>query len=131
MELKVNKIEKPWGYELLWAKTENYMGKYIHINAGYKTSKKYHQVKEETFYVLKGILYSYDANGSITRVLPGGHIHVKPHQIHQFGANETSVTLIEVSTPQLYDVIRIEDDYNRVKTEEDELEELYRIYGGD
>ncbi len=127
----MNKLEKPWGYEVIWAKTAKYMGKLIHINAGHRTSKQYHRIKEETFYVLKGILYSYDSDGNITRVLPGGCVHIKPHQIHQFGACETSVRLIEVSTPHLEDLVRVEDEYNRIEEEDEELEELYRIYGGD
>ena len=128
----MEKIEKPWGFEIIWAKTDNYVGKLLHINVGHRLSKQYHRVKEETIYVLKGILYNYDANDCITRILPGNSFHVKPHQIHRFAAVETSVEIIEVSTPHLDDVVRIDDDYNREnKIAVDEEEELYRIYGGD
>ena len=127
------KIEKPWGYEKIWTSTPKYTGKLIYINAGHRTSKHYHQAKEKTVYVVKGILYCYDAEDKITRILPGNSFHVFPHQIHRFGGCETNVELIEVSTPYLNDLVRVEDDYNRVteKQESEEIEELYRIYGGD
>ena len=56
----MTKIEKPWGYEIHWAKTDNYVGKLLFINAGHRLSKQYHEVKEETLYVLSGVLYNYD-----------------------------------------------------------------------
>ena len=76
-------------------------------------SKQYHTLKEETIYVLKGILYNYEDNGSITKVKPGESLHINIGQIHRFGANESHVELIEVSTPHLSDVVRLEDDYDR------------------
>jgi len=130
----MKKTNKPWGYEIIWAESLNkYIGKLLHINAGHRTSKQYSQVKDKTVYVIKGILYIYDNEGKITRILPGGSFHVKSQQVHRFGASETSVELIEVSTHHLNDVIRVSDDYNRgaVSPEDEELEELYRIYGGD
>ena len=107
------KIEKPWGYELIWAHTEEYVGKILHINAGHRLSKQYHLLKEETVYVLKGVLYNYDADDNITKISPGESFHVKPHQVHRFGAVESSVEIVEVSTPHLDDVVRLEDDYSR------------------
>jgi|TARA_Y100000593_G_scaffold92301_1_gene183452 quercetin dioxygenase-like cupin family protein len=109
----MKKIEKPWGYEIIWADTANYVAKVLHIHAGHRLSKQYHQIKEETVYVTSGILYNYDGEGKIQKINPGEVFHVSPHQIHRFGANESSVTLIEVSTPYLDDVVRIEDDYGR------------------
>ena len=107
------KVEKPWGYEVLWAKTDSYVGKLLHIYAGHRLSKQYHEVKEETVYVLKGVLYNYEDDGSITKLFPGDSFHVKPGQIHRFGSAFGAVELMEVSTPHLADVVRLEDDYKR------------------
>jgi quercetin dioxygenase-like cupin family protein len=107
------RIEKPWGYEIIWAETAEYVGKILHINPGHRLSKQYHEQKEETVYVLKGKLYNYDADDNIETFLPGESFHVKPNQVHRFGANEMRVELVEVSTPYLDDVVRLEDDYSR------------------
>ncbi len=109
----MQRIEKPWGYEIIWAETLDYVGKLLHINAGHRLSKQYHQIKEETVYVLKGVLCNYEDDGSITKVLPGDALHICVGQIHRFGANESYVELIEVSTPYLDDVVRLGDDYGR------------------
>ena len=111
----MRKVEKPWGYEVIWAETATYLGKMLHINAGHRLSKQYHEQKEETVYVLKGVLYNYEGDGSITKVYPGEALHINVGQIHRFGANESSVEVIEVSTPYLEDVVRLEDDYDRGK----------------
>ena len=110
---KMTKIEKPWGYEIHWAQTDDYVGKLLFIKAGHRLSKQYHEIKEETLYVLKGILYNYDENDTPMQILPGESFHVKPGQIHRFGATYNNVEVIEVSTPHLDDVIRLEDDYSR------------------
>ena len=107
------KIKKPWGYEIIWAQTQSYVGKLLHIDAGHRLSKQYHEEKEETVYVLNGTLYNYQDDGTILKITPGNYFHVNPRQIHRFGANESSVEMIEVSTPHLDDVVRLEDDYNR------------------
>ena len=109
----MRRIEKPWGFEIIWAQTDDYVGKLLHINAGHKLSKQYHQVKEETVYVLSGTLYNYEGDGGITKVASGNVLHIHVGQIHRFGANESSVELIEVSTNYLDDVVRLEDDYGR------------------
>jgi quercetin dioxygenase-like cupin family protein len=109
----MRKIEKPWGFEVIWAETDFYVGKLLHIKAGHKLSKQFHKVKEETVYVLEGTLYNYEADGSITKVSSGNSFHINVGQIHRFGANESNVELIEVSTPYLDDVVRLEDDYGR------------------
>ena len=106
-------VKKPWGFELVWAETDKYVGKILHITSGHRLSKQYHQVKEETVYVLKGTLYNYEDDGTITKVFPGESFHVNAGQIHRFGANESNVEIVEVSTPHLEDVVRLEDDYNR------------------
>ena len=105
--------DKPWGYEKLWAQTKDYVGKILFIKAGHRLSKQYHVKKEETIYVLRGTLYVYDKDDKITKINPGGTFHVVPEQIHRFGANESNVELIEVSTNHLDDVVRLEDDYKR------------------
>ena len=112
-DVKASKVEKPWGYELHWAQTENYVGKLLFIKAGHRLSKQFHEVKEETVYVLKGTLYNYDENDDIQKFTPGQSFHVNVGQVHRFGANESSVEIVEVSTPHLSDVVRLADDYDR------------------
>ena len=112
----MQRIEKPWGHEIIWASTGSYVGKLLHIKAGHRLSKQYHMIKEETVYVVKGTLYNYEDDGTITKVTPGNSLHINVGQIHRFGANESNVEVIEVSTPYLEDVVRLEDDYDR-KTE--------------
>ena len=67
----MRKVEKPWGHEIIWAETTNYVGKLLHIKAGHRLSLQYHEVKEETVYVLSGTLYIYDGEGNITKLAPG------------------------------------------------------------
>ena len=109
----MRKVEKPWGHEIIWAETKDYVGKLLHINAGQRLSLQYHEIKEETVYVLSGTLYIYDGDGNITKLSSGQSFHVNPLQVHRFGANETNVEIMEVSTPHLDDVVRLEDDYQR------------------
>lgn len=106
-------VNKPWGYEKIWAQTEDYVGKILFINAGHRLSKQYHEVKEETILVIKGTLSVYNEHDEIQQVLPGESFHVVPGQIHRFGATTSNVELVEVSTNHLGDVIRLEDDYRR------------------
>tara|TARA_B100000212_G_scaffold339686_1_gene318641 strand:+ start:1669 stop:2013 length:345 start_codon:yes stop_codon:yes gene_type:complete len=108
------KIEKPWGYEEIWALTEDYVGKLIVINAGHRLSKQYHEKKAETIYVMEGVLLNYDKDDNITKYTPGQSLHINPGQIHRFGALENKyVKIIEVSTNHLDDVVRLDDDYGR------------------
>ena len=106
-------IKKPWGHEIIWARTEDYVGKLLHINAGHRLSKQYHKIKEETVYVLEGTLLNYLEDDSIEKYSPGSSLHINPNQIHRFGAGDEAVKLIEVSTPELEDVVRLKDDYSR------------------
>ena len=106
-------VNKPWGHEIRFAQTDKYLGKILYIDKGHRLSRQYHEVKEETVYVLSGILYIYDGEGNITKLAPGQRFHVRPSQIHRFGANESNVEIMEVSTPHLDDVVRLEDDYKR------------------
>ena len=107
-------IEKPWGFELIWAETESYIGKLLHINAKQRLSLQYHEEKEETVFVTKGTLLNYtDTESPPQHIRAGQSFHVVPNQVHRFGAGKEYVELIEVSTPHLGDVVRIEDDYDR------------------
>ena len=115
-KLEAEKIDKPWGFELIWAKSKRYVGKILHINAGNRLSLQYHKEKEETIFVMKGILALWeDENDKNVKFLsPGETYHVKPGQVHRFGAaNDLDCTLMEVSTPEIDDVVRIVDDYER------------------
>mgnify|MGYP003631765748 CR=1 FL=1 len=111
--MKQKRISKPWGHEIIWAQTDDYVGKLLHINSGNRLSRQYHNTKEETVYVLSGVLYNYDGDGKVQRLKPGESLHVKPGQIHRFAAMESNVELVEVSTNHLDDVVRLEDDYRR------------------
>lgn len=107
-------VEKPWGFELIWAETENYVGKLLHINPKQRLSLQYHEIKEETIYVLEGTLLNYTDESTPPQHIPEGQsFHVLPHQVHRFGAGKEVVRLMEVSTPHLDDVVRLSDDYER------------------
>ena len=108
--------KKPWGKEILWAQTVDYVAKLMTIRAGHRMSLQYHEKKEETLYVVSGILIVWESenNDKFTTLRTGDTYHVKPKQIHRFGADYTEdVVLIEVSTNHLDDVIRLQDDYER------------------
>jgi mannose-6-phosphate isomerase-like protein (cupin superfamily) len=112
-------VPKPWGYEHIWAETDRYAGKLIAIEAGRRLSLQYHERKEESLYVLSGRLRLHieDGEGEMRHVDlgPGDHAHVPVHRRHRFEALER-VELIEVSTADLDDVIRLEDDFGREGT---------------
>ena len=112
------RVEKPWGYELIFAHTDRYVGKILHIDKGRKLSRQYHRVKDESLTVLHGILgLELGAPPDVERrlVREGDAFHVAPGTVHRFVAVETC-DLIEVSTPELDDVVRIEDEYGREGT---------------
>ena len=111
----VSKTEKPWGYELLWAKTDTYVGKVIHIKAGHALSLQYHERKVETILVFAGKMAFEIKEGEtlVTREMgPGDRVHVPSNTIHRMTAIE-DVDVFEVSTPELDDVVRLEDRYGR------------------
>jgi quercetin dioxygenase-like cupin family protein len=111
----VTRVEKPWGYELRWAKTDRYVGKVIHVNKGHALSLQYHQVKDETIYLWSGrLLFEMEVDGKLTgrEMRPGECVHVAPPTVHRMTALEDS-DIFEVSTPELDDVVRIEDRYGR------------------
>jgi mannose-6-phosphate isomerase len=111
------RVEKPWGHELIWAKTDRYVGKILHIEAGQVLSLQYHNVKDETIYVYSGEIILRLGRGGDNlierRMKPGESLHISPQQIHQFEAVVTS-DLLEVSTPEIDDVVRLKDRYGRV-----------------
>lgn len=111
-------IVKPWGFEEIWAHTEKYVGKILYINPNSKLSLQYHNEKEETIRVLKGTLYlHHQVKGNkevvVTRMVEGDVYHVPVGTVHRFEAGDEAVELVEVSTSQLDDVVRIQDDYQR------------------
>ena len=109
-------IDKPWGHEEIWAETEYYIGKFLYITDGHKLSRQYHQVKDETIVVLEGLLtLEIGEEGTEIVILPpGASYRIHPGVIHRFCAdNKTDVRLAEVSTTELLDIVRIEDDYDR------------------
>ena len=109
-------INKPWGNEKIWAKTERYVGKVLTINPGEKLSRQYHEIKDETIYVMDGVLVLEIGGGdSIEKIImrQGSTYHVKPGTIHRFAAPSDGCKLMEVSTPELDDVVRLEDAYGR------------------
>jgi mannose-6-phosphate isomerase len=112
---EIARVEKPWGYELHWAKTDRYVGKLIHVNAGHALSLQYHNVKDETIYLHAGkLLFEIHENGKPTEreMHPGDSVHITPKTVHRMTAIEDS-DIFEVSTPELHDVVRLEDRYGR------------------
>jgi mannose-6-phosphate isomerase len=118
----VRKVEKPWGYELIWARTERYAGKILFVRAGESLSLQFHNVKDEAWYVLSGRA-ELELGGPGERVLNreivsgGAAFHFPPGTVHRLTAVEDT-TIVEVSTPQLDDVVRLEDRYGREGTTE-------------
>jgi len=111
----MEKIEKPWGYEVIWAKTDKYVAKFLHINPHSRMSLQFHKEKEETIYVMAGELkLQLDKSDSFQLLGPGSMHHVKPGDVHRFGAGALPVVLCEVSTPEIDDVVRLADDYKRI-----------------
>jgi mannose-6-phosphate isomerase len=112
---EVTRVEKPWGYELHWAKTDRYVGKVIHINKGHALSLQYHNVKDETIFLWSGrLLFEIETDGVLTRreMQPGEAVHVTPKTVHRMTAIEDA-DVFEASTPELHDVVRLEDRYGR------------------
>jgi mannose-6-phosphate isomerase-like protein (cupin superfamily) len=117
------RVEKPWGYEIWWARTDRYVGKILHINKGASLSLQYHEVKEETMLVQSGRMLvetkGKDEPGELRRIemKPGDVFHVTPGTLHRMTGLE-DCDLVEVSTPELHDVVRLEDRYGRAGTSE-------------
>ena len=116
--LDPQRTDKPWGYELLIARTSLYIGKILHVNAGHALSLQYHNQKDETIYLHSGLLlFEVQDGGELTKrqMKPGECFHITPKTIHRMTAIEDS-DIFEVSTPELDDVVRLEDRYGRAKS---------------
>ncbi len=115
------RVPKPWGHELIWAHTDRYVGKVLVIETGKRLSLQRHEVKDETIYVLSGrLLLQLEDDAGEVRVEelgPGEFRRVATGRIHRYEAIER-VELMEVSTPELDDVVRLEDDFGREGTSE-------------
>ena len=113
------RVPKPWGEELIWALTDRYCGKVITIETGRRLSLQYHEAKDEAIFVIRGrlrLLLEDDAGTDVVRELgPGEGAHVPVGRRHRYEAIER-VELVEVSTPELDDVVRVEDDFGREGT---------------
>src|SRR2546430_7818558 len=110
------RVEKPWGFELIWARTDRYVGKILHIEPGHVLSLQYHNKKDESIYVLTGeIILRLKRDGALVerRMAQGQAFHIEPKLIHQFEA-VTATDLLEASTPEIDDVVRLQDRYGRV-----------------
>jgi quercetin dioxygenase-like cupin family protein len=110
-------VQKPWGYEIIWAHTERYVGKVLHINKGESLSYQYHRVKDETIRLLSGLLdmdVELDGTRERVRLAPGEGLHIVPGMRHRMIAVE-DCDVLEASTPELDDVVRLEDRYGRAE----------------
>lgn len=115
MEPVPYRVEKPWGYELVWARTDRYVGKILHVKAGHVLSLQYHNRKDETMHVLSGelILRTQPGDTLISRPFRAGEsIHIPPKLVHQIEA-VTDTDVLEASTPELDDLVRLSDRYGR------------------
>jgi mannose-6-phosphate isomerase len=110
------RVDKPWGHELIWAHTDRYVGKILHIAAGESLSLQYHRVKDETIMVLSGRLqFEHFVDGepvSVIELAPREPFHIAPGHRHRMIAI-TDTEVVEVSTPELDDVVRLADRYGR------------------
>lgn len=115
---QIRHVAKPWGYELIFGVTDRYVGKILHINRGESLSLQYHEVKEETLYVVEGELLltvEYDGDRREINLRKGQAFHIPPRLIHRMEA-VVDTDIAEVSTPELDDVVRLEDRYGRKGT---------------
>ena len=111
-----HRVEKPWGYELRWAITDHYAGKILHVKKGEALSLQYHEKKDEYQYVMKGAvdmeLGGLDGTLTTRRMEVGDTLHIAPGTRHRLTAVEDA-DIFEVSTPEVDDVVRLEDRYDR------------------
>jgi mannose-6-phosphate isomerase len=145
--VEITTVQKPWGHETIWAKTDRYVGKIIHINAGHALSVQYHNRKDETVYLLSGELKYWVQSSASPGPMPhapgphrtagtgetpvagrspipemvdvrlkvGEAFRITPGTIHYMEA-VTDCDILEVSTPELDDVVRLKDRYGREGT---------------
>ena len=109
------RVEKPWGYELIWARTDRYVGKILHVNAGHAMSRQYHRKKDETMHVLRGELivrYGTEQALETRRLTAGESFRFPPGMVHEVQA-VSDTDILEASTPELDDLVRLSDRYGR------------------
>ena len=114
------RVEKPWGYELIWAHADAYVGKILFVRAGHSLSLQFHNEKDESWYVQSGraeLELGEAGQGILNKevIAAGASFHFAPGTVHRVTAVEDT-TILEVSTPQLDDVVRLEDRYGREGT---------------
>ena len=118
-ETTPRKVEKPWGWELVWAEAEDYVGKLLFVRAGESLSLQYHEVKDESWLVQEGRakleLGEVDGGLETFEIVPGDAYRFRPETVHRVTAIEDTL-VIEVSTNHLTDVVRLEDRYGREGT---------------
>ena len=113
------RVDKPWGWELVWAETDQYVGKLLFVRAGESLSLQYHEVKDESWLVREGRarleLAELGEASETIEIVPGDAFHFRPRTVHRVTAIDDSL-IVEVSTPHLDDVVRLEDAYGREHT---------------
>jgi mannose-6-phosphate isomerase-like protein (cupin superfamily) len=116
MNQRPRRVEKPWGHELIWADTDLYVGKILHVKAGEALSVQMHEKKDETMHVLRGeLILRVGASPDALSPVPfgeGDSVRIRPGTIHMIEA-VTDVDVLEASTPHLDDVVRFKDRYGR------------------
>ncbi len=114
--VKIVEVEKPWGKERLLVCTESYVMKFLHIDSGHRLSLQYHKKKRETLHCISGeaiaIVGDSQENLKKIRLVPGVTLHVEPGTVHTF-ESVTDTVLVETSTPEIDDVVRLKDNYGR------------------
>lgn len=112
----MRRVDKPWGYELIWAETDRYVGKVLHVEAGHALSLQYHERKDETIHLWKGRMKFWVGPSAdeleLVEMNEGDSYHVTPGTVHRMEAI-TDVDILEASTADLDDVVRLEDRYGR------------------
>ena len=113
-------MEKPWGWELIWALTDRYCGKLLFVRSGESLSLQYHEAKDESWYVQEGraeleLSSVGDADREQVEIQAGDCFRFRPQTVHRLRAIEDTL-MIEVSTPEIDDVVRLEDVYGREGT---------------
>ena len=117
--IEPTKVDKPWGYELIWAETDEYVGKILFVKAGESLSLQFHSVKDESWLVHSGTaqieMAAPGAKVPEAEVVgPGAAFRIRPGTVHRVTAVDDT-TILEVSTPHLEDVVRLEDRYGRLE----------------
>jgi mannose-6-phosphate isomerase len=116
----MRRVAKPWGHELVFAENERYAGKILHVEPGQSLSLQYHERKDETLFVLKGevtLLVGNEGNMREIRLRAGDAHRIRPGVRHRM-SSDVAADLVEVSSPELDDVVRLEDRYGRAGTKE-------------